>query len=85
MDDKKRLVESRYAWGINVRYMDLDGKYYPGFIGRMWINHIWDDTDDIRQAIFRTRKSARLVLPRIKNSFPDAKIVKIKIIIQEED
>ncbi len=80
---RKKVKESRLAWAINTNYTDIDNKIYNGFIGRGWIGSQWNDKDDFRQAIFRTRISARKELFRIQQSFPNAKIVRVRITIEE--
>ena len=80
---KKSLVESRMAWAINTNYTDIDGKYYPGFIGVLYFNPDIPTYQDNRICLFRTRKDARIHFKKIYPSFPKAKIVKVRITINE--
>ena len=75
------------AWAINTNYIDIDGKKYPGFIGRYWwfekIEHTPEKLEGCRVALFKTRKIARRNLQWVKSSFPKAKVKKVHVTIEE--
>ena len=75
------------AWTINTNYIDIDGKKYPGFIGRYWgfekIEHIPEKLEGCRVALFKTREIARKNLQWVKSSFPKAKVKKVHVTIEE--
>lgn len=65
------------AWAIDTR-----SKEYHGLVGYGYWK--WERPDHLsgyRTATFSTREAARKDLPRIRESFPKAKVIRVTVII----
>ncbi len=71
------------AWAINTNYTDIDGKKYPGFIGRYWWKPVPKHLEGCRFALFKTRKEVGIALVNVKQSFPRATVKKVHVTIEE--
>ena len=80
---KKKHKEVEYAWAINTRYTDIDGKYYPGFLGIYYFGHpkYPDHCLGNTTALFKTREIARKY--KKDSYFKDAMVRKVRIVIEE--
>ena len=70
------------AWAIDTR--SYDGR---GFIGKYWwFEHkppqIPKHMEGCKLALFKTRALARLGLPSVRRTFPEARVVKVSVKIE---
>ncbi len=65
------------AWAI--------GTVEVGHLGHGWFDWLSDapHVHGCRTALFATRREARLALPRLKRTFPKARVVRVRVTIQE--
>lgn len=77
------MVTEFYAWAINTRSDEGHG-----FIGRFWHfgrpPFIPDQLLGCRTSLFETRAKAREALPHVKCTFPKARVVKVKVTVEEQ-
>ena len=78
----KRSRETRLSWSVDSRSSEGHG-----LLGRGWFE--WPPPPDSFRfytypVLFRTRREARESLDRCKQSFPKARVVRVKVTVEYE-
>ena len=70
------MQKSFYAWAIDTG----EG----GLIGRYWFvsNGIPLHLEGCKTALFTVRRIAREYLPRVKSSYPNARVVRVSVLVE---